>query len=85
MLTSVFGTIVIGFLIGLLARALAPGPNPSGCIVTILIGIAGAVFATWFGQQVGWYAFGENAGFFAAVLGAVVVLVIFGAIARARR
>ena len=47
--------------------------------------IAGAVFATWFGQQVGWYAFGETAGFFAAVLGAVVVLVIFGAIAKARR
>lgn len=82
MLTSVIGTIVIGFIAGLIARAIAPGPNPAGCIVTIVIGIAGALVATWAGQQVGLYHYGEVAGFIGATVGAIVVLLIYGAIAR---
>ncbi len=73
---TIIATLVIGLVIGLLARLVTPGPNPRGIIVTIVIGIVGAVIATYGGQALGLYAPGEPAGFFGAVLGAVVLLVL---------
>lgn len=70
------GIIVIGLLVGLLARFLTPGRDPRGIIVTIAIGIAGSVLATYGGQALGLYAVGEPAGFVGSVVGAVVLLVL---------
>jgi uncharacterized membrane protein YeaQ/YmgE (transglycosylase-associated protein family) len=75
-------TIVIGFLAGLVARALMPGDNPMGFILTTLLGIAGSLVATYAGQALGWYAAGTGAGFIASVVGALIVLGIYGLIAR---
>jgi uncharacterized membrane protein YeaQ/YmgE (transglycosylase-associated protein family) len=73
---SIIGVLVIGLVIGLLARLVTPGPNPRGIIVTIVIGIVGAVIATYGGQALGLYAPGEPAGFIGSVVGAVVLLVL---------
>jgi uncharacterized membrane protein YeaQ/YmgE (transglycosylase-associated protein family) len=73
---AIIGVLVIGLIIGLLARFITPGPNPRGIIVTIVIGIVGAVIATYGGQALGLYAQGEPAGFIGSVLGAVVLLVL---------
>ncbi|MDQ0472874.1 GlsB/YeaQ/YmgE family stress response membrane protein [Labrys wisconsinensis] len=71
----IIGIIIVGFIAGLIARFLTPGPtNPSGFILTTVLGILGAVVATWLGQAMGFYAEGEKAGFIGAVIGAVVVL-----------
>jgi uncharacterized membrane protein YeaQ/YmgE (transglycosylase-associated protein family) len=70
--------IIIGFVAGLIARFLAPGPNnPAGFILTTLLGIAGAFVATFIGQAVGWYGPDQGAGLIASVVGAVVVLFIW--------
>jgi len=71
-------TILIGFLAGLVARAIKPGKDNMGIILTTLLGIAGSLLATWVGQAVGWYDTGEPAGFIAAVIGAIVLLVVVG-------
>ncbi len=68
--------IIIGFVVGLIAKFLMPGRDAGGFIVTTLIGIGGAVLATFVGQKMGWYAIGQPAGFIAAVLGAIVLLLI---------
>ncbi len=68
--------IVIGFVVGLLARFLKPGDDRMGLILTTLTGIAGALVAGWIGQQMGWYAPGQPAGFIGALLGAILVLVV---------
>ncbi len=68
--------ILVGFFVGLLGRFFMPGNNRMGCLLTIVLGIIGALLAGWFGQYMGWYAAGEPAGFFGAVVGAVVVLAI---------
>jgi uncharacterized membrane protein YeaQ/YmgE (transglycosylase-associated protein family) len=73
---SILGIIVIGLLIGLVARFITPGPNPRGIIVTIVIGIVGAVLATYGGQALGLYQVGQAAGFLGSVIGAVVLLVL---------
>jgi len=78
---SILGIIVIGLLVGLVARFVTPGPNPRGIIVTIVIGIVGAVIATYGGQALGLYQVGEAAGFIGSVLGAVVLLVLLRLIA----
>jgi uncharacterized membrane protein YeaQ/YmgE (transglycosylase-associated protein family) len=76
-------TIVIGFVAGLIAKFLHPGDNePSGFIVTTLLGIAGAAVATYLGQAMGLYQANEGAGLIGAVIGAIVVLVVWGAFAR---
>jgi uncharacterized membrane protein YeaQ/YmgE (transglycosylase-associated protein family) len=72
----ILGVLLIGLVIGILARIIAPGPNPRGIIVTIVIGIVGAVLATYGGQALGLYAQGEPAGFIGSVVGAVVLLVL---------
>jgi uncharacterized membrane protein YeaQ/YmgE (transglycosylase-associated protein family) len=70
--------IVVGFVAGLIARWLAPGPkNPSGFILTTILGIAGAFLATWVGQAIGHYSLDQGAGFITATIGAVVVLFIW--------
>lgn len=77
-------TIIIGFVAGLLAKFLMPGRDPGGFIVTTLLGILGALVATWLGQAVGWYRAGEGAGLIGAVLGAVIVLLIYRMVAGRR-
>lgn len=70
--------IVVGLVAGFIARLLAPGPNnPTGFILTCVLGIAGSFLATFIGQAVGWYGPGQGAGFIAATVGAVVVLFIW--------
>ncbi|HTE79254.1 MAG TPA: GlsB/YeaQ/YmgE family stress response membrane protein [Reyranella sp.] len=70
------GILLIGLVVGLLARWLTPGPTPRGILVTIVIGIAGSVIATYGGQALGLYKDGETAGFVGSVLGAIVLLVL---------
>jgi uncharacterized membrane protein YeaQ/YmgE (transglycosylase-associated protein family) len=71
-------TIIIGLVIGLVARAVKPGDDRMGFIMTGLLGIAGAMLAKFVGQSVGWYRPNEAAGFIASVAGAILLLVIFG-------
>ena len=73
---SILLTIVIGFVAGLIARFLLPGKDPLGFIMTTVIGVAGAVVASFGGQMLGWYQQGQTAGFVASVLGAIAVLVV---------
>lgn len=72
---SILWIILIGFVAGIVARLLAPGPNnPSGFILTTVLGIIGAFVATFLGQQIGWYRPDQGAGFIGAIVGAVIVL-----------
>lgn len=75
---SIIGTIIIGFIVGLLARALKPGNDKLGIIMTSILGIAGSFGASWLGRQMGWYGPGDAAGWIASVVGAIVLLVIYG-------
>ena len=82
---GIIWTIIIGFIAGVIAKFLMPGPNePSGFILTTILGIVGAFLATFLGQAVGWCRAGEGAGLIGAVVGAIIVLAIWGAIARRR-
>jgi uncharacterized membrane protein YeaQ/YmgE (transglycosylase-associated protein family) len=82
---GIIWTIIIGFIAGVIAKFIMPGPNePSGFILTTILGIVGAFLATFLGHAVGWYRAGEGAGLIGAVVGAVIVLAIWGAIARRR-
>lgn len=74
---SIIMAIIIGFIVGLVARFLMPGRDPMGFILTTLLGIVGALLATFVGQAMGWYAAGQSAGFIGAVIGAIIVLAIF--------
>ena len=75
---NILWIILIGFVAGLIARWLAPGPNkPSGFILTTVLGIGGAFFATFIGQSIGWYRLDQGAGLIGATLGAVLVLFIW--------
>ena len=78
---TILWTILIGFLIGLVAKFLMPGRDPGGFIITVLIGIAGSFIATYLGMAMGWYRNGETAGFIAGVLGAIVLLVAYRLVA----
>ena len=80
----IIGVIVIGFLAGLVAKLLMPGRDPGGFIATILLGIAGAFVATYLGQAIGWYRADEGAGLIGAVVGAIIILAIYRAIAGRR-
>jgi uncharacterized membrane protein YeaQ/YmgE (transglycosylase-associated protein family) len=75
-------TILIGFVVGLLAKMLTPGRDPSGFFLTAAIGIAGSLLATYGGQALGLYSPGEPAGFFGALIGAIIVLVVYHLVAR---
>ena len=74
---SFIGAIIIGGLAGLVAKFLMPGRDPGGFIITILLGIGGAMVATFLGQSLGWYRDGQSAGFIGAVVGAVVILFLY--------
>jgi uncharacterized membrane protein YeaQ/YmgE (transglycosylase-associated protein family) len=75
---NILWIIVIGFIAGVIARFLAPGPNnPQGFILTTILGIVGAFLATFIGQMIGWYRLDQGAGLIASVVGAVVVLFIW--------
>jgi uncharacterized membrane protein YeaQ/YmgE (transglycosylase-associated protein family) len=76
---GIIWTIVIGFVAGVIAKFITPGSNePSGFILTTILGIVGAFLASWLGQALGWYQAGEGAGLIGAVIGAVILLVIWG-------
>ncbi len=84
---SIIWTVLIGFVAGVIAKFFHPGNNnePSGFILTALLGIAGSFVATYLGQALGWYKAGEGAGFIGAIVGAIIVLVIWGVFADRRR
>ena len=76
---GILWTIIIGFIAGIIAKLIHPGPNePTGFVLTTLLGIAGAFVATYLGQAIGWYRAGEGAGLIGAVVGALIVLVAWG-------
>ena len=77
---GIIWTIVLGFVIGLLAKVLHPGKENMGIIMTILVGIAGSFLAGVIGQSIGWYQAGQGAGFIASVIVAILILVIYGKI-----
>ena len=79
---GILWTIIIGFIAGVIAKFIMPGDNePSGFILTAILGIVGAFVATFLGQALGWYRPGEGAGLIGAVVGAIIVLVIYGMVA----
>ena len=80
---SILWTIIIGFVAGVIAKLLYPGNKyePTGYILTTVLGIVGAFVATYLGQAVGWYQPGEGAGFIGAIVGAIIILTVWGFIA----
>lgn len=83
---SILWTIIIGFVAGVIAKFIMPGDNePSGFILTTILGIVGAFVASYLGQALGWYSPGEGAGFIGAIVGAIIVLFIYGLVAGRRR
>ncbi len=78
---GIIWTIIIGFVAGLVAKFLTPGRDPGGFILTTILGIVGALVATWLGQAIGWYRAGEGAGLIGAVVGAVIILLVWRAVA----
>ena len=77
--------IIIGLIVGAVAKFLMPGKDPGGFIVTILIGIAGALVAGFLGRALGWYAEGESAGFIASVIGAILLLLVYRLVTKGSR
>lgn len=81
---SIIGTILVGLIVGLIARAIKPGKDAMGWIMTIILGIAGSFLAGYVGQAMGWYAVGEPAGWIASIVGAIVLLVLYNLVTRRR-
>jgi uncharacterized membrane protein YeaQ/YmgE (transglycosylase-associated protein family) len=80
---GIIWTIIIGFVAGVIAKFVTPGSNePSGFILTTLLGVVGAIVASYLGQSLGWYGPGEGAGLIGAAVGAILVLAVFGLIRR---
>ena len=77
-------TILIGLVAGVVAKLIMPGKDPGGFIITILLGIAGALIATYLGHLIGWYQAGQSAGFIGAIIGAILILFIYRLIKRKR-
>lgn len=69
--------LLIGLIVGAIAKFLTPGRDPQGCLVTMLLGVVGAMLAGFLGRSAGWYAEGEPVGFIASVVGAILVLLVF--------
>jgi len=74
---SILGTILIGLVVGIIAKLIMPGRDPGGFIITTLLGIAGAFVAKYLGQALGWYSENEPAGFIASVVGAIILLALY--------
>ena len=81
---SIIIMIIVGFIVGLIARAIMPGDQSMGIIMTTILGIVGAVVAGFLGQSLGWYQPGEPAGWIASVVGAIIVLFVVGLVTRKR-
>ena len=81
---GIIGWIIIGLIAGGIAKLLMPGKDPGGCLITILLGIAGALLAGFIGKSIGWYNEGEAAGFIAAIVGAFIILLIYRLVMRRR-
>jgi uncharacterized membrane protein YeaQ/YmgE (transglycosylase-associated protein family) len=81
---SVFWILLVGLVIGAIAKMLMPGRDPGGCIITMLIGIAGAYVASYLGQRLGWYQPGQPASFLASIVGAMLLLLLYRLIAPRR-
>ncbi|MFL9988495.1 GlsB/YeaQ/YmgE family stress response membrane protein [Paraburkholderia sediminicola] len=79
---SFIGTVIVGLVIGLIARAVKPGDDSMGLIMTIILGIAGSLIAGYVGRALGWYQPGQAAGWVASVIGAIVLLIIYGLVRR---
>lgn len=79
---NILWTILIGLAVGIIAKFLMPGRDPGGIIMTILLGIAGSIVATYIGQHFGWYREGQPAGFIGAILGAILILIVYRLIKR---
>ncbi len=80
---GIIWTIIIGFIVGIVAKFIMPGKNePSGFILTTILGIVGAFVASFLGQALGFYTAGEGAGFIGSVIGAVIVLAIYGMVTK---
>jgi uncharacterized membrane protein YeaQ/YmgE (transglycosylase-associated protein family) len=84
---GIIWTIIIGLIAGIVAKFLVPGTKnePSGFVLTAILGVVGAIVATYLGQAIGWYEADEGAGFIGAVVGAVIVLLVWGFIAGRRQ
>jgi uncharacterized membrane protein YeaQ/YmgE (transglycosylase-associated protein family) len=82
---NILGWVLFGFVVGLIARALMPGRDPMGLVGTTVLGVIGALLGGWIGQAAGWYGPEDGAGFFAATLGAIVVLGIYNLVTRRSR
>ena len=82
---GLLATLVIGLIIGAIAKLIVPGRDPGGWIVTILLGIAGALVGTWLGRMLGMYRNGESAGWIASIVGAVLLLLLYRAVVGRRR
>jgi len=78
-------TLIVGLVVGALAKLVMPGKDPGGVLITMLLGIAGAFIAGMLGHSLGWYAVGDGPGLLASVIGAVILLGIYRVIARPRR
>ena len=74
---AILSTILVGLIVGAIAKLLMPGKDPGGFIVTILLGIAGALIATYIGQAVGWYKAGDKAGWIMSIIGAMILLLLY--------
>jgi uncharacterized membrane protein YeaQ/YmgE (transglycosylase-associated protein family) len=82
---GIIWTIIIGFVAGVIAKFLMPGDNePKGFILTTILGIVGAFLATYIGQAVGWYRAGEGAGLIGAIVGAIILLLVWGVVTKNR-
>ena len=80
---GIIWTIIIGFLAGVIAKFIMPGEKePSGFVLTTILGIVGAFVATWLGQALGWYSAGQGAGLIGAVVGAIIVLAVWGFVSK---
>jgi uncharacterized membrane protein YeaQ/YmgE (transglycosylase-associated protein family) len=74
---GVIGWIIFGLIVGAVAKLVMPGRDPGGIVITMLLGVAGALVGGWLGQALGWYRPGEGAGFLMSVLGAIILLWIY--------
>lgn len=81
---SIISMIIVGFIVGLIARAIMPGDQKLGFILTVLLGIVGSLVAGYLGAAVGWYTAGQGAGWIGSIVGAIIVLFIYGLVAKKR-
>jgi len=84
---SFIWTVIIGFIAGVIAKLVTPDSDyePKGFILTTVLGVVGALVATYLGQAIGWYQAGQEAGFIGAIVGAVIILLVWGFIQRSRQ